>query len=422
MKTFCTSLFLLTLAFALRAQDSVTTLAGQALVSGATNGVGTNALFSDPAAIVVDTSGNFFVADSVNNATRKIATNGVVTTVAGQLGVSGSNDGTGTNAQFSDPSGIAIDGSGNLFVSDTGNDTIRKVTPAGVVSLIAGVAGQSDFSNGPAAMAYFSSPLGIIVTTNGTIFVADSGNHCIRAISNSVVSTFAGTPGVWGTNDGAAGVAQFNGPVGLVRDGQGNLFVSDSNNHTIRKITPAGVVSTWAGSPGVDGCVDGKAQAARFCKPAELAMDAQGELFVADSFNSVIRKISSAGQVSTVSGLAGVPGSADGINGQGRFFNPYGLAVAPSGMLVVDDTYNELIRLVLVPFGVSIQTTNGNSSAVIAWNGVIGKTYQAQCEPMTTGVTWTNWGAAITATRQNLSVTDNFSGLVQKMYRVTVQP
>jgi hypothetical protein len=422
MKFFLTNLFLFALAIALRAQDSVVTLAGQALVSGATNGVGTNALFSDPAAIVADTNGNFFVADSLNNAIRKIATNGVVTTLAGQLGIYGSSNGTGTNAQFNDPSGIAIDGSGNLFVSDTGNDTIRKVTPAGVVTLVAGVAGQGGFSNGATALACFSSPLGLIVTTNGAIFVADSGNHCIRAISNSMVSTFAGIPQDWGTNDGGDGVAQFNGPLGLVRDGQGNLFVSDSNNHTIRKITPAGVVSTWAGSPGLDGCVDGGGQTARFCKPAELALDAQGNLFVADSFNSVIRKISSAGQVSTISGLAGSPGTADGINGQGRFFNPYGLTVDPSGILVVADAYNELIRLVLVPFNVAIKTASGNTSAVISWNGVIGKTYQAQCESMTSGAAWINLGAAIIAGHQNLSVTDNSSSPAQKMYRITVQP
>ena len=116
------------------------------------------------------------------------------------------------------------------------------------------------------------------------------------------------------------------------------------------------------------------------------------------------------------------PGTADGINGQGRFFNPYGLAVDSAGELVVADAYNELIRLVLVPFNVSIKTASGNSSAVISWNGVIGKTYQPQCEAMISGATWTNLGAVIFASHQNLSVTDNFSGPAQKMYRITVQP
>ena len=163
MKTIPAILILLALASALRAQDAVTTLAGQALVSGAANGTGTNALFSDPAAIVADANGNFFVADSQNHAIRKITTNGVVTTFAGQLGVAGSANGTGTNAQFNTPSGLAFDTNGNLFVSDTGNNTIRKITPAGAVSTIAGVAGSSGFADGAAGSAQFSSPLGIVV-------------------------------------------------------------------------------------------------------------------------------------------------------------------------------------------------------------------------------------------------------------------
>jgi NHL repeat len=410
-------LMLFALALTGRAQDAVSTLAGQALVSGAANGVGTTALFSDPAAIVADTSGNVYVADSLNNAIRKIATNGVVTTVAGQLGVAGSSNGTGTNALFNDPYGLALDAGGNLYVSDTGNEVIRKITPGGVVTLFAGMVGQAGFTNGAAGAAWFSSPLGILLASNGVVLVADSGNHCVRAISNGVVSTFAGSPGDWGTNDSAP--ARFNGPVGLARDGQGNVYVSDSNNHTIRKITPAGVVSTWAGVPGADGCVDGKGVVARFCKPAELALDAQTNLYVADSFNHVIRKIARDGTVSTVSGGAGLYGAADGLNGQGRFFNPYGLAVDASGRLVVADAYNDLVRLVLVPFSVNLQPTNGG--AVISWVGVVGKMYQVQARDLAAGAGWGSVGAAVTAKTQNLRVTDS-GGAGQRLYRVMVAP
>ena len=284
----------------------MTTLAGQALVSGAANGTGTNALFNDPAAIVADTNGNFFVADSQNHAIRKITTNGVVTTFAGQLGVSGSANGTGTDAQFNTPSGLAIDQAGKLYVSDTGNSTIRKITTAGKVSTLAGVAGASGFPNGAAGIALFNSPLGIAVATNGTVFVADSGNHCIRKISGGAVSTFAGSPQVWGSADGQGTNAQFNGPVGLAFDSRTNLFVSDANNDTIRKITPDGTVTTFAGAAGVDGAVDGDVNSARFRSPAELAFDRKGNLFVADSFNQTVREISTNGIVSTVSGAAGI--------------------------------------------------------------------------------------------------------------------
>jgi len=249
MKKLSAILMMFAFAISLRAQDTVATLAGQVLVSGAANGTGTNAAFNDPAAIVADTNGNFFVADSQNDAVRKITANGVVTTFAGQLGVAGSANGTGTGAQFNSPSGLAFDKNGNLFASDTGNSTIREITAAGVVSTFAGIAGSSGFADGAAGGAQFNSPLGIAVAPDGTIYIADSGNHCIRVISGGVVSTFAGSPGIWGSADGIGTNAQFNGPVGLAFDSRTNLFVSDANNDTIRKIASDGTVTTFAPQP-----------------------------------------------------------------------------------------------------------------------------------------------------------------------------
>jgi sugar lactone lactonase YvrE len=412
---------LVVVTLSLRAQDSVVTLAGQALVSGGTNGSGTNAVFSDPAAIVGDPAGNLFVADSQNHAVRKISTNVLVSTLAGQLGVPGHGDGTATGAQFDSPCGIAIDQNGNLFVSDTGNDIIRKITPAGVVTTIAGMAGQSGFANGTGATSLFNSPLGIAVATNGTIYVADSGNHVIRAISpGGSVTTLAGSPENWGSENGTGTAARFNGPVGLALDDQENLFVADSYNHTIRKITPDGAVSTWAGVPGVDGCVDGDAQSAKFCKPAELAIDRKNNLFVADSFNHVIRKITRDGKVSTVTGAAGNSGVTDGVNGQARLFNPYGLAIRPDRSLIVADAYNELIRVVLVPFELSIRTMN-NNAVTISWDAVIGRKYQVQCRHGLDSAAWLNLGLPVTAISPGVSQTDSsVSSGTKRIYRVIV--
>ncbi len=400
----------------LRAQDAVTTLAGQALVTGVANGAGTNALFCDPAAMVADTHGNLFVADSRNDAIREISTNGTVTTFAGQLGVAGTANATGTNAQFNAPSGLAFDASGNLYVSDTGNNTLRKVTPAGAVSLFAGAAGSGGFADGPVGSALFNSPLGIAVASNGTVYVADSGNHCIRQIAGGQVSTFAGSPQVWGHADVTGTNAQFNGPVGLVLDTNGNLFVSDANNDTIRRITTNAVVTTYAGQAGADGSADGPWMMARFRSPAELAFDAKGDLFVADSFNQIIREITPAGIVSTVSGVAGVFGTNDGVNGAGRFYNPYGLVVAADGSLRVVDTYNELVRVVLVPFKLSVQAAGAGSTTTITWDAVNGKTYQVQVSrDLASG--WANLGSPVTAAGLSMSIVDS-SAVGSRYYRV----
>lgn len=418
----CGWVFALAFAARLHAQDSVTTLAGQPQFPGATNGSGTNALFNEPAGIVVAANGTLFVADSANNAIRTVATNGLVSTFAGQLGVPGTADGMGTNAQFSAPSGLAFDLSGNLLVSDTGNATLRKITPAGRVATIAGVAGQSGFLDGAAGTAEFGSPLGVAVATNDNIYIVDGGNHVIRLLTNGVVATLAGNPNIWGSADGPGTNALFNAPCGVAIDGHGNLWVSDTDNDTIRKVTPGGQVSTYAGLAGVDGTNDGPVATARFCRPAELTFDPQGNLLVADSFNHTLRKISTNGVVSTISGAPGTSGSADGINGQGRYFNPYGVAFSSNGLLLVADAYNELIRTVLVPFQETLQLTGQPATVTLTWTAVVGQHYQVQYTSNLAG-SWANLSPVLTANTHTLTQTDVLNpAQPQRHYRVVLWP
>ncbi len=227
---------------------TITTLAGSAGASGSADGAAGSARFQYPGAVAASGATNVFVADSANHTIRKVTTAGTVSTLAGTAGASGSADGTGGNARFRSPYGLAVDSAGNILVADTYNHTIRKITPAGEVSTLAGAAGVTGSANGTGPVARFNLPCGVAVDAANNLLVADAYNHTIRKVTPAgVVSTVAGAPGLSGNADGAAGTARFWTPRGVAVDGAGNIFVADLQNQTIRKITPGGTVTTLAG-------------------------------------------------------------------------------------------------------------------------------------------------------------------------------
>ncbi len=231
--------------------------------------------------MATDQSGNVFVADYNNNTVRKITPAGLVTTVAGTPGVTGSLDAIGTAAQFNHPYGIAVDSNGNIYVSDIGNYTIRKITAAGVVTTLAGTPGISGNADGPGPSAKFSTPSGVTVDGSGNVFVADIYNNNIRKITPAgVVSTFAGVVYSSGTSDGQGSAARFISPTSLAIDGTGNIYVADPASTRIRKITPSGAVTTLAGSS--YGNADGTGTAAQFGQPTGVSVDNGGNVYVAD--------------------------------------------------------------------------------------------------------------------------------------------
>ena len=325
----------------------VTTLAGTGNVAGHADGTGAAATFSFPDNVAVDSAGNVYVADIGNKTIRKITPGGVVTTLAGTAGVAGHADGTGAAASFLDPVGVAVDASGNVYVADTGNNTIRKVSPAGEVTTLAGTAAVAGHADGTGAAASFTGPAGLAVDSSGTVYVADVVNNTIRAVSAAgVVTTLAGAAGVAGFADGTGAAASFYNPNGLARDASGNLYVADTQNNTIRKISPAGVVTTLAGTVGGPGHADGTGAAARFGYPWGVAVDSVGNVYVADMGTETIRKVSAAGVVTTLAGTPGVAGHADGTGAVASFRGPSGLAVDSSGIVYVADTDNNTIRKV----------------------------------------------------------------------------
>lgn len=364
----------------------VTTLAGSAGLSGSTDGTGSAARFTYPEGVVVHPNGNIYVTDRGNQILRQVTPAGVVSTLAGSPSLGGTADGTGSAARFFNPRRVTVDGAGDLWVSD-GNQTLRKVTTGGTVTTVAGVVSAYGWVDGPAASARFNGLAGLAFVPSGRLAIADEFNHAVRLLDlTQGVSTFAGAPPQAGNANGLATAARFSGPqgvvvdglgnayvadygnssirkvdptgqtttlagtaglstpTGLALDGAGNLFVTDMNNHTLLRITPAGVMSTFAGLAGTAGSIDGTGAAARFNYPYMVAVDASGNLYLSETGNHTIRRITPGGVVTTLAGLAGAAGLTDGTGSAARFNMPTGIAVDGSGNLFVGDMNNNSIR------------------------------------------------------------------------------
>jgi len=343
--------------------------------TGFADGPATTALFNDPAGTAVDQAGNVYVADTGNNCIRKITPAGGVTTLAGDTNAqtAGYADGPGGQARFNTPTSLAVDGDDNVYVADDYNGLIRKITPGGQVSTIAGdtydltnggynLGAALGYADGPGNAAKFYSPYGIALGSTGELYVSDLGNNLIRQISpGGVVTTLAGdtydltnggynAPAAAGYADGAGSAAKFSAPLGLAVDLFGNILVADRANNLVRDISPAGVVSTLAGdiydltnnpAGGNAGYADGAAGTAQFNYPSDVGMDSYGNVLVADSGNSLIREISPAGSVTTLAGdtydLTNIfygyylGGYLDGVGTAAEFNQAMGLVVDNTG-------------------------------------------------------------------------------------------
>lgn len=307
--------------------STVTTIAGSG-TNGFADGTKEQASFNLPTGVAVSNLGFIFVADKQNNMIRLISPQGVVNTIAGtgKSGFSNKKD----SVTFNFPSGVGVDFLGNVYVADLGNLAVRKVDINAVVTT---------FASG------FNGPTGLASDAKGNVYVADNGNSTILKITNTgAVSIFAGTQGVRGSKDGTGTGAQFNQPQSVAVDSSGNVYVADAGNNMIRKITSQGVVTTIAGSTAA-GAQNGTATAASFNRPTGVAVDASGNVYVADSNNNLIRKITTDGKVTTLAGT-GTVGKLNGTTDVATFNNPQGVAVDLVGRIVVADTGNGLIRLI----------------------------------------------------------------------------
>jgi hypothetical protein len=373
----------------------VTTFAGDSTSTGSSNGTGTAARFNYPYGNTTDGT-NLYLADGSNHTIRKIViATGAVTTLAGSAMASGSTDGTGTAARFNYPYGITTDGT-NLYVADTSNHTIRMLVIAtGAVTTLAGSAGIPGSSDGTGTAARFQHPHGI--TTDGTnLYVANSGNHTIRkiVIASGVVTTIAGDPITASSTDGIGTAARFNYPYGITTDGT-NLYVVDGSNHTIRKIVIAtNAVTTLAGSALVSGSTDGTGTAARFNYPYGITTDGTN-LYITDKNNHTIRKLGIAtGVVTTIAG-AGYTGYGNGTGTAAIFASPHGVATDGTNLFVNDSGNHTLRKISPITSAPSsspagLIATTGDGQAIFSWSNVTGATsYSLYCASGTSVTTTT---------------------------------
>jgi sugar lactone lactonase YvrE len=365
--------FWLTVAAAWSQPFVFSTLAGNAGY-GSADGTNSTARLDFPQGIAINASGNVYVADTENSAIRKISPLGVVSTLAGVAGSPGSVDGSSSEARFDSPQGLAVDGWENVYIADTANGTIRKITPGGAVSTVAGSPGTFGNSNGINSLALFNLPGGVCADAATNLYVADTYNYTIRMLApagtNRVVTTLAGLAGASGTADGTNGIARFFLPSGIAVDANRNLYVADTGNNAVRKIALSG--TNWVTTT-----------LAHLTSPKSLTLDAAGNLYVANAAQNTIQKVTFTGTnwtVTTLAGLAGVAGSADGTNAA-RFNYPCGIAAATNGTLYVADSLNYTVRTVTFAGAVSTLAglaggpgTNDGSQAEARFNGPTGVT------------------------------------------------
>ena len=356
------------------------------------------AVFRDPRGLALAPDGALLVLDETDNLVRRIAPGGQVSTLAGSLH-NPAADGPGALARFEHPSGVAVDGQGTVYVADPGNHAIRRISPAGDVTTWAGQRQADTLRNGPIGQAQFNAPTALAVGLDGSVYVTERQRHVVRKISpQGIVSTLAGGDGKYGTRDGLASLARFNDLTSVAAAPDGTVYVTDGESSAVRRILPRGWVNTLvpgkslyvnplsnearyytanavavgpdgsvymlrgevyryppgsrtgsllAGDPHANGAADGPGLRAQFSEPTGLAVDALGYVYVADTGNQCIRRISPQGNVTTIAGLAGSPEPyRDGPGAQARFNQPSAVAVGPDGAIYVADTGNNCIRVI----------------------------------------------------------------------------
>jgi sugar lactone lactonase YvrE len=395
------------------AEGVVSGLSGENGNAGHQDGTGSAAIFNDPMGLARDADGNLFVCDARNHVIRKISTLGVVTTLAGEPGEEGAVDGVGSDARFRFPADIAVSPEGVLFVADSGNHCIRVVQTDGTVSTLAGDLGNADdidvdYGNeaftpvaqdldGTGAEARFNSPGGIAYSAEGLLYVSDTGNHIIRSVDpDGVVITVAGKAGEWASTDGTGQAARFDSPMGLCFGSGGNLYIADSGNHSIRCMDADGAVTTFSGNASEFGFQTGSRLDARYRAPSDITPHPEGGFVICEAFGNVIFRVDGSGNVSVLSG------DGNPTPQQKTLSRPSSAVCDDLGNVYVADTFNQEVVLVIEKFEMSVSMIDGTNQFTITWDSLPGRDYRLQ---ILGDEGWENApGEIITATSESASI------------------
>lgn len=345
-----------------------------------------SAQFFFPNSIAADRNGDLFIADSDIHRIRKITPDGLLITVAGNGTPGSSGDGgSATSAQLYYPAGITVDNAGNLYIADTRNQRVRKVTPDGIITTVAGNGGGNGDGDGvPALQAQLVEPGSVAVDAAGNVFIAETGGHRIRKVDTAgIITTVAGNRTMGFSGDGGpAASAQLAFPAGVAVDGSGNVFIADSANNRIRIVTPNGIIRTFAGDGTIGFAGDGgDAPSAKIAYPQSIVVDGAGNLFIADTNNQRIRKVTPSDVISTVAGNGVYGFGGDGGDPTAaEITSPYGVAIDGVNRVFISDTFSNRMRQILspvVPFEIA---DRGGTSLVTAGNSSLTQTGYARIE------------------------------------------
>jgi len=392
---------------------NITTIAGNG--TGAYSGDGGAATAAEvyyPFGVAIDASGNLYIADYANSAIRKVSNLGIITTIAGNNTAGYSGDGgAATAAELNAPHGVAVDASGNVYIADESNQRIRKVNTSGIISTIAGNGtGAYSGDGGAATAAQIYNPYGVAVDASGNVYIADESNHRIRKVNTSgIISTIAGNgTGAYSGDGGAATAAELHFPNGVVVDASGNLYIADTYNYRIRKVNTAGIITTIAGNGiGAYSGDGGAATAAELHYPTNLTIDASGNMYIADFNNYRIRKVSTSGFISTIAGNGNLGYSGDGGAATAAELGvTEGVTVDAAGNVYFADSKNNCIRKI---------STSGIIST-IAGNGAPG--YSGDGGSATAAELYYPYGVVIDASG-NVYFADTFNNRIRKLTPIT---